>query len=162
MLPILVLIIPIHPPVFCALVATEAPSSEVGRYWRDVTTEFWLSVFLSYLKGSFTFRTILRHGADNFAFPPKEVVLRIFIVSLTTHPHLVLRSIKSRSYTSSSPCLLQGGSGTAYIRYKRLKSIQLLFDLRHSYRMPKHIKKVFVVSLLQMLIPNLIRQGSNS
>jgi hypothetical protein len=162
MLPILVLIIPIHPPVFCALVATEAPISEVGRYWREMTTEFWLSVFLSYLKGCFTFRTFLRHGADGFAFPPKEVVLRTSIVSLTTHPHLVLRSIKSRSYTSSSPCLLQGGSGAAYIRYKRLKSIQLLFELANSYRISEHTKKVFIVSLLQILTPNLIRQGSNS
>jgi hypothetical protein len=43
---------------------------------REMTTEF----YLSYLKGSLTYRKILRHGADGFTFPPKEIALRIFIV----------------------------------------------------------------------------------
>jgi hypothetical protein len=33
----------------------------------------------SYMLDSLTFGKILRHGADGFTSPPKEVVLRIFI-----------------------------------------------------------------------------------
>jgi hypothetical protein len=36
-------------------------------------------------------------------------------VTLTTHPHLVPRSIMSRSYTSSTPCVSMACSGTALI-----------------------------------------------
>jgi hypothetical protein len=36
-------------------------------------------------------------------------------VTLTTHPHLVPRSIMSRSYTSSPPCVSMACSGTALI-----------------------------------------------
>jgi hypothetical protein len=35
--------------------------------------------YISYLKGSLTCHKILRHGADGFTSPPKEVVLRIVI-----------------------------------------------------------------------------------
>jgi hypothetical protein len=38
-------------------------------------------------------------------------------VKLITHPHLVLRSRMSRSYTSSPPCRLYGGSGAALLMY---------------------------------------------
>jgi hypothetical protein len=54
--------------------------SKRGETWRKIVTEFCLSVSLSYLKGSLAFRKILRHEADDFASPPKEVVLQIFIV----------------------------------------------------------------------------------
>jgi hypothetical protein len=37
-------------------------------------------VSLSYFAGFLTCRKILRHGADGFTSPPKEVVLRIFII----------------------------------------------------------------------------------
>jgi hypothetical protein len=36
-------------------------------------------------------------------------------VILTTHPHLVLRSRMSRSYTSCPPCCLHGSAGTALL-----------------------------------------------
>jgi hypothetical protein len=46
---------------------------------REKAAGFCLSVSLSYLKGSLTCHQVLRHGADGFISPPKEVVLRIFI-----------------------------------------------------------------------------------
>jgi hypothetical protein len=44
-----------------------------------MAAEFFLSVSLSYLKGSLTSRKIFRQGADGFTSPPKEIVLLIFI-----------------------------------------------------------------------------------
>jgi hypothetical protein len=51
----------------------------VGRSGREVTAKFYLSVSLSYLKGSLTCRKVLRHGANGYTSPPKEVVVQIFI-----------------------------------------------------------------------------------
>jgi hypothetical protein len=46
------------------------------------------------------------------AFPG---VKRGRVVTLTTHPHLVPRSIMNRTFTSSPPWRLHGGSGTALL-----------------------------------------------
>jgi hypothetical protein len=53
-----------------ALVAADTPSSEAGRHWTRKAAEFFLSITLSYLKESLTFRKILRHGADGCASTP--------------------------------------------------------------------------------------------
>jgi hypothetical protein len=48
----------------------------------EMVAELCLSVSPFYLKGSLTlvtYRRILRHGANGFTFPPKQVLLRIFI-----------------------------------------------------------------------------------
>jgi hypothetical protein len=50
-----------------------------GGSRRELATEICLSMSLSCIKGSLTCSKMLRHGADSFASPPKEVVLRIFI-----------------------------------------------------------------------------------
>jgi hypothetical protein len=66
------------------------PSSEKGkRIWREITAEFWLSVFLSYLKGFLVCRKILWHGVDGFTSLLNEGVLRIFIA--LKHPLLLAR-----------------------------------------------------------------------
>jgi hypothetical protein len=44
-----------------------------------MAAEFFLSVTLSYLKGSLTCRKILCNEANDFTSPPKEVMLWIFI-----------------------------------------------------------------------------------
>jgi hypothetical protein len=41
--------------------------------------EFSLLVSIPYLKGALTCRKILHHRVDGFSFPPKKVVLGIFI-----------------------------------------------------------------------------------
>jgi hypothetical protein len=53
--------------------------AERGETGREMAAEFCPSASLSYLKVSLTCLKILRHGADGFTSPPKEVVLRIFI-----------------------------------------------------------------------------------
>jgi hypothetical protein len=50
-----------------------------GKTRWEMATQFYLSVFLSYLKGSLTYNRILWHGANGFPSPPQKVVLRIFI-----------------------------------------------------------------------------------
>jgi hypothetical protein len=44
-----------------------------------MTAEFSLAASLHTPQGSLTRRKILRHGADGFTSPQKEVVIRIFI-----------------------------------------------------------------------------------
>jgi hypothetical protein len=51
-----------------------------GETGWEMTAPFHQSVtYLSYLKEFLTWRIILWHGADGFAFPPKEVVLRYLL-----------------------------------------------------------------------------------
>jgi hypothetical protein len=69
---------PVHAPEFSALVATETPSSEAGRNDDKMPLNF-VCQYLSCVKGFLTHRKLLRHGANGFTFPPKEVVLLIFI-----------------------------------------------------------------------------------
>jgi hypothetical protein len=79
-----------------------------------------------------TFETLLFHSDSIKNQPPVQWVLGVLIpglklgrgVTLTTHPHLVPRSIMSRSYTSSPPKPLMACSGTALVskikQYKKL------------------------------------------
>jgi hypothetical protein len=52
---------------------------------KEIITFAFRSVF-SYFVCSLSYRKILRHGSDGFTFPPKEVVLRIFIAVKNTSP----------------------------------------------------------------------------
>jgi hypothetical protein len=56
------------------------PVPKPGETGREMAAEFCLSVFLSFLKGSFTCRKMLRHVVDGFNSPPNDVVIWIFIV----------------------------------------------------------------------------------
>jgi hypothetical protein len=47
-----------------------------GGTGRGMAAEFFLTLSLAYLKGTLTCRKILRHGAEGFTSPPKEVMLR--------------------------------------------------------------------------------------
>jgi hypothetical protein len=50
-----------------------------GETGREMVAEFCLLLSLSYLKWSLTCSKNLRHGANVFTSPPKEVVLLVFI-----------------------------------------------------------------------------------
>jgi hypothetical protein len=52
-------------------------------------TEFSYDVSLSYLEGSLTGHKILQHGTDGFTYPPKEVMLWIFVT--LTNPSTLAR-----------------------------------------------------------------------
>jgi hypothetical protein len=59
-------------------VATETSSSKAG-IWREISVYF-IGRFLCHNRLRYsTCRKILRHGADGFTSPPKEVVLLIFM-----------------------------------------------------------------------------------
>jgi hypothetical protein len=57
----------------------QTPSSKVWRNLVRNGREFCRRSIFHTPQGSLTCHKISRHGADDFAFPPKEVVLRIFI-----------------------------------------------------------------------------------
>jgi hypothetical protein len=83
----------IHPPQFSALAAAETPNSgeKQGEKWQlNFAYEYLYHTSMDLL----TSRKILRHGTDGFTYPPKEVVLRIFIA-------LKIPSLSARFETSN-------------------------------------------------------------
>jgi hypothetical protein len=83
---------PIYPLEFSALDAAETPSSEAGRNFARNIRKFCLQVSLFTPVCFLTCRKILRHWADGFIFPPKEVMLRFVIVFKTPLPSAGLES----------------------------------------------------------------------
>jgi hypothetical protein len=53
-------------------------TSEAGEAWREMVVNFACEVSL-FIPVELTCSKILRHGADSFTSPLKEVLLRIFI-----------------------------------------------------------------------------------
>jgi hypothetical protein len=86
-----------------------------GETGREMAAVFRRSVSPLYLKGFLTYHNILRHGADGFAFPPKEVVLQIFI------------ALKSPSLTSGFELENLGSSGKHDKNYSSEKDLFACF-----------------------------------
>jgi hypothetical protein len=78
---------------------TSGASRRTGR-----RSENFAYQYLKYLKGSLTYRKILRHGTSGFTFRPKEDVLLIFIAITNTslRPDLGSSGKHTNNYASEA------------------------------------------------------------